>query len=212
MLCGHPTPWPAVSRKQHGDQSAAPAAPRSCWHSPYHQRTIRHQPVGPSSSWPVLAQAAEAQRGRETRMLHTDCKRGTASPESFCTQGCLVCLEEKNLHVISYKSMASSCHPYRTVLLGTSLQAYSLYLCRAQHTAASQGKGFSYFFSMRLSLSWLLVNMKSLRRQCQRYLCSCVVSKHTCSLPAAARPVLCGRQEHTVPMEPQGTTTSASKG
>lgn len=73
---------------------------------------------------------------------------------------------------------------------------------RAQHTAASQGMGFSYLPSMRSSLSWLLVNRKSLRKQCQCYLCSCMASKHTRSLPAAAQAVLCGRQEHTVPTQP----------
>lgn len=62
--------------------------------------------------------------------------------------------------------------------------------------------GFSYFPLMRFSLSQLLVNMKSLRKQCQHYQCSCMASKHTRSLPVADRPVLCGRQEHAVPVQP----------
>lgn len=62
--------------------------------------------------------------------------------------------------------------------------------------------GFSYFPLMRFSLSWLLVNRKSLRKQCQCYLCSYMASKHTRSLPAAAWPALCGRQEHIVPVQP----------
>lgn len=62
--------------------------------------------------------------------------------------------------------------------------------------------GFSSLPLMRFSLSWLLVNRKSLRKQCQRYQCSCVASQHTCSLPVAAWPVLCSRQEHTVPTQP----------
>jgi len=70
---------------------------------------------------------------------------------------------------------------------------------RARHAAASQAMGSSYFPLMRFSLSWLLVNRKSLRKQCQHSPCSCAASKHARSPPVAARPVLCGRQEHTVP-------------
>lgn len=62
--------------------------------------------------------------------------------------------------------------------------------------------GFSYLPLMRFGLSWLLINRKSLRKQRQCHLCSCVASKRTRSLPAAARPVLCGRQEHTTPAQP----------
>lgn len=120
-----------VSTRQ---QCLPPAgAARSFWHRPCHERTIKHQPVGLSSSRPGLAQAAEAQRGKETRLLHPDCRQGTASPRNpSAPKAAWFELRGKGSMLCSYKSTASSCHPHKTVLPSTNLQSELGALLRAR--------------------------------------------------------------------------------
>lgn len=111
-------------------------AARSFWHRPCHERAIKHQLVAPSSSQPGLAQAAEAQRGRETRLLHTDCGQGTASPRNpSAPKAAWFIFREKGSPSCSYESMASSCHPQRTVLRTTNPQSELGALLRAREWA-----------------------------------------------------------------------------
>lgn len=117
VLC----PGSSVGTRQHLPPAGAA---RSFWCLPCHERANKHHPVGLSSSWPGLAQAAEAQRGRETRLLHTDCKQGTTSPRNpSASKASWFVLRGKGSTSWSYESMASSCHPHRTVLPSTNLQS-----------------------------------------------------------------------------------------